>query len=107
MLLANSMTRQLIALGILLLGCACLGCATEQPAVELTTAELITCTTEGDVLRVTISETESRVSGVFKQSGAAYHKYGSRFFSAPYEPQYLEQLQGVFTKFGVEYEVVE
>jgi len=101
------MTSRLIALGILLLSCAGLGCVPEQPAVALTTAELITYTTAGDVLRVTINATEAQVRGVFKQGSTAHHKYDNRFFSAPYEPEYLEQLEGVFTKFGVEYDVVD
>jgi len=107
MLSANSISLRLIALAILLLSFASLGCVTEQPAVALTTAEMITCITEGDVLRVTVNKTEAQVSGVFKQSSTAYHKYGNRFFSAPYEPEYLELLEGMFAKYGVSYEEAE
>jgi hypothetical protein len=101
------MLRLMIALGVLLWLSASLGCVKEQPAVELTTAELITYTSEGDVLRVTIDETATRIRGVFRQSSTALRKYGSRHFNAPYEAEYLEQLEGVFTKFGVKYEVVK
>jgi len=103
----NLLTCRMIALGVLLLAGASLGCVEKQAPVELTTAELITYTTEGDVLRVSLNVTDSQVSGLFKQGSAALRKYGNRHFTAPYEPEYLEQLEGVFTKFGIEYEVVE